>query len=55
MTEQADLINLKSDVEELRARIERFESFIMKMLDRIVALEREARARDTAECEESGR
>jgi hypothetical protein len=46
MNDQRELINLKSDVAELRARIERFEQFIMKMLDRIVELERDRRDRD---------
>ena len=47
MTER-DLIDLKSDIEELRDRIERFENFILKMLDRIVELERERCDREAA-------
>ena len=49
MTEQLELINLKSDVEELRAHIGKLEHFILKLLDRIVAL---VRARADREAQE---
>jgi len=39
-------VYLKNDVAELRRRIESIESFIMRLADRIVALERLERDRD---------
>jgi len=52
MPSQNELINLKSDIEELRADIRKVEDFIMRMLDRIVELERDRRAREAREAEE---
>ena len=44
-----ELINLQSDIEKLRAELKKVEDFIMRMLDRIVELERDRRAREEEE------
>ena len=45
MPNHNELINLKSDIEELRDKIKQHEDFMLRMLDRIVELERDCRAR----------
>src|SRR5262245_29347529 len=40
------------DIEELRADMKKIEDFIMRMLDRVVELERDRRAREAREAEE---
>jgi hypothetical protein len=44
-----ELVFLKTEVEELKTKVENIGHFIMKMLDRIVALERERNAREAAD------
>jgi hypothetical protein len=46
MSDYDELMFLKTEVAELKTRVETIERFIMRMLDRIVELERDRRARE---------